>query len=209
LLTYVGLSPRAGHPAEQLYLLHGSLFDVKCSSFFCNYLDVNNYVDPIVPSLALPTDEDIDPTSNEVRAANAVARELDISNPEVQLPEIDLRSLPHCPKCKGLLRPGVVWFGESLPNQVLDSVDSFVQNSEDVDLILVIGTSARVYPAAGYVDVAREKGARVCVINLAEDLPASEMGPDDWFFQGDAAVLLPELLRPVIGDLGDAEAERL
>jgi NAD-dependent deacetylase sirtuin 5 len=167
----------------------------------------HNYTDPIVPALALPTDES-DPTSLESR------RELDISDEDVALPELTHSHLPKCPTCKtGLLRPGVVWFGEQLPRDVLDSVDDFMGKPEKIDLILVIGTSAKVYPAAGYVDLARAKGARVAIINMDKnDMPAGGLYKQDWFFQGDAAQIVPELLKSVIGevkmeDMGDAAEE--
>ncbi|KAL6712261.1 hypothetical protein ACN47E_000138 [Coniothyrium glycines] len=204
-----GLSPRANHPVEQLKLVHGSLFDVKCSHFFCNYVERDNYQDPIVPALAIPTDES-DPTTNDAVAA----RELDISDENVDLPEIDLAHLPRCPKCKhGLLRPGVVWFGEQLPGDVLKDIDTYLEKEQPIDLIMVIGTSAQVYPAAGYVDTARMHGARVAVINMdLNDVPSGGLYNGDWFFQGDAAQIVPELLRPVIGEidvenLPDAAAE--
>ncbi|KAG9187288.1 NAD-dependent deacetylase sirtuin 5 [Alternaria panax] len=193
-----GLSPRAQHPAEKLKLLHGSLFDVKCSDFFCNYVDKDNYTDPIVPALAIPTD-DSDPTTTSALAE----RELDISDVNVAIPELDYSHLPHCPKCeRGLLRPGVVWFGEALPGKVMEDVDAFVSDKAGIDLIMVIGTSARVYPAAGYVDLARNKGARVAIINMdANDVPAGGLSGGDWFFQGDAAQIVPELLKSVIGEI--------
>ncbi|KAH8730777.1 DHS-like NAD/FAD-binding domain-containing protein [Phaeosphaeriaceae sp. PMI808] len=201
-----GLSPRAHHPAPQLKLLHGSLFDVKCSDFFCNYVERNNYTDPIVPALAIPTDES-DPTTTSALAA----RELDISDESVALPELTNDHLPKCPACKtGLLRPGVVWFGEQLPSDVINHVEQFIALPEQIDLIMVIGTSAKVYPAAGYIDSAREKGARVAIINMdKKDIPAGGLVKGDWFFQGDAAQIVPELLYSVIGEvkmdeLGDA-----
>ncbi|KAF2676060.1 DHS-like NAD/FAD-binding domain-containing protein [Lentithecium fluviatile CBS 122367] len=195
-----GLSPRAKHPPDQLKLLHGSLFDVKCSDFFCNYVESNNYTDPIVPALAIPTDES-DPTTTSALAA----RELDISDINVDLPELTFSHLPRCPKCKrGLLRPGVVWFGEQLPAKVMRDIEEWMVGGDKIDLIMVIGTSARVYPAAGYVDAARAKGARVAIVNMDKnDVPASGLYKGDWFFEGDAAQIMPEILKGVIGELGD------
>ncbi|KAJ4320635.1 hypothetical protein N0V94_003283 [Neodidymelliopsis sp. IMI 364377] len=197
-----GLSPRAKHPAEKLKLLHGSLFDVKCSDFFCDYVEKNNYTDPIVPALAIPTDES-DPTTDSALAA----RELDISDENIAIPELDYDHLPKCPKCKrGLLRPGVVWFNERLPSDVLDDIDTWVDAEDNIDLIMVIGTSAKVYPAAGYVDIARRKGARVAVINMDKsDAPAGGLYSRDWFFEGDAAQIVPELLKSVIGEINTEE----
>ncbi|KAK7186433.1 DHS-like NAD/FAD-binding domain-containing protein [Paraphaeosphaeria sporulosa] len=193
-----GLSPRANHPEESLKLLHGSLFDVKCSDFFCNYLEKNNYTDPIVPALAIPTSEE-DPTTTSALAS----RELDIADENVPIPELSYKHLPKCPKCKrGLLRPGVVWFGEMLPEKVLDDIEEWIQKKDPIDLIMVIGTSAKVYPAAGFVDRARAKGARVAIINMDKnDVPASGLAKGDWFFQGDAAQILPEILSSLIGEL--------
>jgi NAD-dependent deacetylase sirtuin 5 len=195
-----GLSPRAKHPEDQLKLLHGSLFDVKCSDFFCNYLESGNYTDPIVPALAIPTDES-DPTTTTALAQ----RELDISDINIDLPELDISHLPRCPKCKhGLLRPGVVWFGEQLPSKVLQDIDRLMGDDQKIDLIMVIGTSARVYPAAAYVDLARAKGARVAIVNMDKnDVPASGLYKGDWFFEGDAAQIIPEILKSVIGEVTD------
>jgi NAD-dependent deacetylase len=55
---------------------------------------------------------------------------------------------PHCETCGALLRPGVVWFGEMLPD---DAVARAVGAIHNADILLVIGTSGVVYPAAGFV----------------------------------------------------------
>lgn len=131
--------------------------------------------------------------------------ELDISDDRVPIPELLIADLPHCPKCKqGLLRPGVVWFGETLPEKTISAVEDFIIESKKIDLILVIGTSAKVYPAAGYVDRARNKGARVAVVNMDRgDTPGGRGGlmKGDWFFEGDAGVIVPEILKSVVGDI--------
>ena len=213
-----GLSPRAGHPASKLHLLHGSLFDVRCTSFYCNYTEENNFADPIVPALAIPSEgPQAEPASEDKTGAEATKalyatldsasnrkpRELDISDENVPIAELDIKDLPHCPKCKqGLLRPGVVWFGEALPSHTLSAVDRFIAESKKIDLILVIGTSAKVYPAAGYIDIAANKGARVAVVNMDQtDAASCGLTKDDWFFQGDAGVIVPKILESVIGVL--------
>jgi NAD-dependent deacetylase sirtuin 5 len=72
-------------------------------------------------------------------------------------------------------------------------------------LILVIGTTATVWPAAGYVSEATSKGAKVAVINMdgldGELGAASNLRDDDFLFQGDASKILPEILKPIIGEL--------
>ena len=87
---------------------------------------------------------------------------------------------------------------------MLQDVEDWINASDKIDLIMVIGTSAKVYPAAGYVDEARHHGARVAVINMdPNDIPASGLNNSDWFFQGDAAQIIPEILKTVIGELGE------
>jgi NAD-dependent deacetylase sirtuin 5 len=208
-----GLSPRAGHPADQLKLLHGSLFDVKCfNEATCGYTRKNDFTDPIVPALALPSISDT--TTNTARATTTTTTKqqhplltgADISDISIPIPSIPIHSLPTCPQCSThLLRPGVVWFGEQLPATVLSSVSEFISSpGQKIDLMLVIGTSSVVYPAAGYTEEAREKGARVAVINMDPN-DAKGLQEGDWFFQGDAAEIVPELLKGVIGETPDFE----
>ena len=134
------------------------------------------------------------------------SKELDVSDDRVHLPELGAEDLPHCPKCSsGLLRPGVVWFGEELPVKMMQDIDDFIKKSRKIDLILVIGTSTRVY---GYIDEARAKGARVAVINMDKANPSSRgLEKGDWFFEGDAGVLVPELLKSEIGDISTTAHE--
>lgn len=77
--------------------------------------------------------------------------------------------VPHC-ECGGLLRPGVVWFGESLPEAALRRAHEVAIRA---DVFLVVGTSAIVYPAASYVAVSRHGGAQVAEFNL-ESTDSSE-----------------------------------
>jgi len=68
--------------------------------------------------------------------------------------------------------------------------------------MLVIGTSAVVWPAANYIAKARAKGARVAVVNLdaAEIGTMRKLGAQDWVFEGDAAMIVPEIFKGVIGE---------
>jgi NAD-dependent deacetylase len=70
---------------------------------------------------------------------------------------------PRCPHCGGLLRPDVVWFGESLDPVVLERAVA----AADCDVFFAIGTSAVVYPAAGLTHEARRRGAFTVEINPA------------------------------------------
>lgn len=95
--------------------------------------------------------------------------------------------LPSCDACGHLLRPGVVWFGETLPPAVWEAAEAAVLRAR---LLLVVGTSAVVYPAAGLVDTAQSGGSAVIEINL-ESTPISERV--DLALQGKAAEILPRL----------------
>ena len=69
---------------------------------------------------------------------------------------------PRCPSCGALARPNVVWFGESLPADALDAAFAAAQTCE---VMLVIGTSALVNPAASLPLVAMQHGAYVVEVN--------------------------------------------
>jgi NAD-dependent deacetylase len=85
--------------------------------------------------------------------------------------EVPLQSVPPpCPYCGGLIRPGVVWFGEGIDADVLSRSAAAL----DCGVFLTVGTSALIYPAAGLVEEARSRGAFTVEINL-ESTPASEM----------------------------------
>jgi NAD-dependent deacetylase len=75
----------------------------------------------------------------------------------VPLPECP----PRCPHCGGLLRPSVVWFGESLDAGIVRRASA----ATACDVFVAIGTSAVVYPAAGLVHDARQRGAFTVEIN--------------------------------------------
>ena len=101
----------------------------------------------------------------------------------IPLPEIP----PKC-ECGGMLRPGVVWFGEALPAKVWRAAENAARAA---DLFLVIGTSAVVYPAAGLAQIAKSSGARVVEINIAETPLSSGI---DSFLRGRSGELLPQLI---------------
>jgi NAD-dependent deacetylase len=101
----------------------------------------------------------------------------------VPMPEIP----PLC-ECGGMLRPGVVWFGEALPQTVWRDAEAAARAS---DLFLVVGTSAVVYPAAGLAQIAKSSGARVVEINIAETAISDGI---DSFLQGPSGELLPQLI---------------
>lgn len=63
---------------------------------------------------------------------------------------------PKCPRCGGIVRPGVVWFGEALPPQEWDAAEAAMRRA---DVVIIIGTSGVVYPAASLPLLAAQRGA--------------------------------------------------
>lgn len=96
--------------------------------------------------------------------------------------------LPICDACGGLVRPNVVWFGESLNPDLLSRAESALTRAQAV---LVVGTSAVVQPAASFALWAKRAGAAIVEINLD---PTPLTGHCDFALSGPAGVVLPRLL---------------
>lgn len=72
--------------------------------------------------------------------------------------------------------------------------------------MLVIGISTKVYPGIAYIEAARQKSARIAVVNVEKEDPALlGLGKQDWYFEGDAAVIVPKILGPAIGSVGEMQ----
>ncbi|CAM6083375.1 unnamed protein product [Calypogeia fissa] len=155
------LHMRAG--SEDVVELHGSLWKTRCTK--CHDVQ-DNHVMPICAALA-------------GRGAP------DPATPDARIP---VKELPACKRCNGLLRPHVVWFGESLYSSILNQADDALQTC---DLLLVAGTSAVVWPAAGYAPLVQALGGTVAEFNI-DDTPASENC--EFKFRGSSASTLPEAL---------------
>ncbi len=89
--------------------------------------------------------------------------------------------------CGAWLRPDVVWFGESLDERALQHPFSAV---EEADVVLVVGTSAVVYPVAVLPHMARRQRARVVEINVDETPLSADV---DAVLRGPAGEILPAL----------------
>ncbi|XP_037283681.2 sirtuin 4 isoform X1 [Rhipicephalus microplus] len=148
---------------KNLLELHGTLFKTRCTK--CGHIDVNRD-NPITPALAGKGAPDPDA-------------------PEAGVP---VGELPRCKKCTGLLRPHVVWFGESLEPDVLAKANVEL---ERCDLCLVIGTSSVVYPAAMFAPEVAARGVPVAEFNL-ESTPGTENF--GFHFDGPCGTTLPKAL---------------
>jgi NAD-dependent deacetylase len=95
---------------------------------------------------------------------------------------------PRCADCGQFVRPGVVWFGEMLPPHALEAAERAAASCR---VLLVVGTSGAVWPAAGLASHARRAGAFVAIVNPH----ASEIdGEAHAVLRGTAATVLPALL---------------
>nr|WP_221203113.1 Sir2 family NAD-dependent protein deacetylase [Modestobacter versicolor] len=97
---------------------------------------------------------------------------------------------PACPVCGGVLKTATVYFGEALDPAVIDAA---AQAAADCDVLLAVGTSLGVHPAAGLVEVAHAAGARVVIVN-AEPTPYD--GLADLVVRERIGTALPRLLAP-------------
>jgi NAD-dependent deacetylase len=94
--------------------------------------------------------------------------------------------LPTCPECGALLRPHIVWFGE-----VPLDMEGIYRELDRATVLLVVGTSGSVYPSAGFVHVARQRGIRTVYVGPEEPLNANAF---DEIVLGSATGVLPGLL---------------
>ena len=102
--------------------------------------------------------------------------------------DVPIAILPECSTCRGLLRPHIVWFGESLDPEDLQKSSESLRTCE---VLLIIGTSGIVYPAASFGPVAKDHGAFVAELNL-DPTPRSDLV--DLAIHGRAKDLVPQLI---------------
>ncbi|KAA0184231.1 NAD-dependent protein deacylase [Fasciolopsis buskii] len=163
-----GLHLRAG--SDNVIELHGNLYKTRCTR--CGAVR-ENHESPICPALA--------------------GRGAPVFDPKLH-PPIPEKHLPHCMEptkkgivCGGLLRPHIVWFGENLDPYVLRRVRIAMTSA---DVCLVVGTSAVVYPAAGFAPELAARGVPVAEVNIEETSNTDALG---YFFRGKSGDVLPQL----------------
>lgn len=102
--------------------------------------------------------------------------------------------VPRCGACDFPFKPNVVLFGEAVRS--LDDIHGLLMDS---DVLLVIGTSAQVYPAAGIPSMVKESGGRILEFNREPSLSASNpSGCPDFLFLGDVSQTLPMFVDSVL-----------
>jgi NAD-dependent deacetylase len=101
-------------------------------------------------------------------------------------------TIPHCPECGGVLKPDVVLYGEQLPYKAVHQAEALIEHG---DLVLVIGSSLEVMPAAGMPVPALNRGARLIIANRD---PTYLDQRADVILRQDLAQILPELAHKVM-----------
>lgn len=117
------------------------------------------------------------------------------SIPEIVNPTVDTST--RCPKCRGYPRPDVTLFTESLPEDEWIGAVQATINLKPNDVMLVIGTSSMVYPAAGIPQMAKERGVKIIEVNPSpqEASPISRIV--DVYIQGTALEALVTLVQEI------------
>ena len=98
---------------------------------------------------------------------------------------------PFCPRCGGILKPDVIFFGEALPAETLEEA---ILRANGCELMIVIGSSLVVYPAAAMPVYAKQSGAKLVIVNLTPT-PADEMA--DVIIDGSAGEIMGRLVAEV------------
>jgi NAD-dependent deacetylase len=99
---------------------------------------------------------------------------------------------PRCEKCNGALKPDVVFFGEGIPMKEMVRAN---EEASRCNVMLIIGTSGVVYPAAEIPYVVKSRGAAIVEINVAPTPFTSSIS--DYFFEGNASTVLPRILEHI------------
>jgi NAD-dependent deacetylase len=99
-----------------------------------------------------------------------------------------------CLRCNGKVRPAVVWYGEDLPAQCWKAAVQLVKNC---DVLISVGTSGVVMPAAGLPELALAAGAAVVHVNIRD---VSLGNPNEYMLTGNAAKILPALIASMEAD---------
>lgn len=158
-----GLHQRAG--SRLVVELHGNIHHARCTG--CGH------VGPLGDNVGAGE------TVTDVEAAPEIA----------QTKNAHTAGIPSCERCGAGTRPHIVWFGEQLPEQPWRQAYAAAATAS---LLLVVGTSAAVYPAAGLVDVTLAGGGSVIEINPEE---TDVSGKVSWSVRDAAGVALPALLQ--------------
>jgi NAD-dependent protein deacetylase/lipoamidase len=160
------LHARAGVEAEKMVQIHGDIFVTRCPGCDWSDAETNNIRD-------------------DTRFAGA---RLPIAAQEQE------NGLPRCPKCQALMRPGVVWFGEQLPQNELERVEDFLDCGA-CDVVIVTGTTATFGYISDWALHASRDGGELIEVN-PEETPLSRFATR--LVREPAAIALPRIVDDLI-----------
>lgn len=120
---------------------------------------------------------------------------------QIKSEDISLKTLPPRCECGGVIRPDVVFFGEAIPHDALATSN---QETRSCSVMLVIGTSAEVQPAASLPDIAKSSGATVIEINI--EATGFTGYTSDYFIKGKAGEILPKIVNKVKNESANLSA---
>lgn len=175
-------TPNPGHLALARWILGRSGVTLVTQNVDGLHEAAARRVDPGNPARAIPVR--LHGSIGWVRCTRCTFKAEDAS--PVDATSID--TLPHCPSCAAMLRPDVVWFGESLP---VDALLRAEQASRSASACLVVGTAGVVYPAAGFALAVARRGKPLIVVDPGETAFDSAAAVK---LVGNAGKVLPALL---------------
>ncbi len=161
------LHVRAGMPKEKMVQIHGNIFITRCSRCDFSQKDYKH--------------------EHEQEHEHEHEHEHEKEDQDVDL--------PRCPECNALMRPGVVWFGEQLPWNELQRVESYLDRGS-CDLVIVAGTTATFGYIIDWALRASRDGGELIEVN-PEETPLSQFATQ--LVREPAAVAMPQIVDQIIG----------
>ncbi|RUS30670.1 hypothetical protein BC938DRAFT_479096 [Jimgerdemannia flammicorona] len=193
-----GMLTKQPNPAHKALSKYRRLVDSKQAGETTTFTVITQNVDELTP-------RDVDPIEMHgslfrIRCTACGRREQNRDNPicealrgtediEKEEANIPIEKLPSCSGCGGLMRPDVVWFHENLDEDIMKRISDVLR---ECDLFLVVGTSAIVYPAAGFAERVKMKGGKVVEFNIEATMDEEDV---DMRFVGPCGQTLPKALR--------------
>ena len=163
------LHVRAGIPAQRMVQIHGNIFVTRCSR--CDFKEPGS------------------DGSTEPPGARAIQSESGRLRSIAAISENDV-GVPRCPECAALMRPGVVWFGEQLPWNELERVESYLDRGA-CDVVIVAGTTATFGYIIDWALRGSRDGAELIEVN-PEETPLSRFATR--LVREPAAMALPHIV---------------
>ncbi|KRZ61313.1 NAD-dependent protein deacetylase sirtuin-3, mitochondrial [Trichinella nativa] len=101
------------------------------------------------------------------------------------------KEVPLCQRCRGVIKPDVVFFGEMLPLRFM----KYVNDIPSADLLIVMGTSLEVYPFAGIIDLVKHTTPRLLINKIAVGQFSENPRQNDYIYEGDVVKGILELCK--------------